>query len=213
MKKFEIDARDLACPKPLLRTKQAIETEDFEELTVLVSNIPARENVTRFLNHAGFQSISSNGTEESNLITITAIRGEKEISDSDSDKKEHPQIEEKWTSEKPGGKTVLIASNRIGMGKKELGRLLLKGYIYTLTQFEHLPACLIFMNTGIKLTLDDSDSLDDLKVLAERGVEILVCGTCLDYMNVREKMVIGQISNMYEIAEKLHGNNEVISFT
>ena len=213
MKKFEIDARDLACPKPLLRTKQAIENEDFDALTVLVSNVPARENVTRFLNHAGFLSVSSSGTEESGEIRITAVRGDRNNTGSESAAPAPRQEEESAETADAGGKTVLIASDRIGMGKKELGRLLLKGYVYTLTQFDTPPGCLVFMNTGVKLTLDDSDSLDDLKILAEKGVEILVCGTCLDYMNVRERLAVGRISNMYEIAGMLHENRGVISFT
>jgi len=213
MKKFEIDARDLACPKPLLRTKQAIETEEFEMLTVLVSNVPARENVTRFLSHAGFQSVSSSGSEESGEIRITAVRGDLKDSSDEPARSAPRQGMMPAVTVHAGGKTVLVASDRIGMGKKELGRLLLKGYIYTLTQFDTPPRCLIFMNTGVKLTLDDSDSLEDLKILAEKGVEILVCGTCLDYLNVRERMMVGRISNMYEIAGMLHGNSGVISFT
>ncbi len=208
MKKFEIDARGLDCPKPLLRTKQALEQETFDTLNILVDNVPARENVLRFLKHSGMDGIEYRelGNDE---FSISAVRTEESLA---ADAPLSCPSAEPMNRE-ASGKTVLIASTRIGMGKKELGRLLMKGYIYTLAQLDVPPRCVIFMNTGVKLTLGDSESLDDLKSLDARGVKILVCGTCLDFLSVRDQMKIGVISNMYDIASELHAPGDVLNFT
>jgi selenium metabolism protein YedF len=214
MKNFKVDGRGLDCPKPLLRTKEALEQEDFDTITVLVGNVPARENVLRFLKHSEMEGIEwrDMGNDE---YSISAIRG-KEGASSASGKDDRPSGQSAAPApraDEAAGKTVLIASSRMGMGKKELGSLLMKGYIYTLTQLDVPPRCIIFMNTGVKLTLQDSESLDDLRSLEEKGVKMLVCGTCLDFLNVRDQMKIGMISNMYEIASELHAPGELISFT
>jgi selenium metabolism protein YedF len=205
MKKFEIDARELDCPKPLLRTRKALSEEQFDTLVILVGNVPARENVCRFLAHSGY---SPQWEEKSGSFIITVQRNGKNTI----------LPEKKAPSSTPGsngvsGRTVLITDTRIGSEEEELGRLLMKGYLYTLTQLEELPASVIFMNSGIRLCLKDSENLDDLQLLEKNSVEILVCGTCLEFLNVREELAVGTISNMYEITSKLHGPEGVVSFT
>lgn len=212
MKRFELDARGLECPKPLLRTKQTISGEQFDELTVLVSNVPARENVSRFLKKSGFHSIQWEEGSVKEEFSIKAIPPE-----SDTGIKqgvEEPDSVDSLPDEVEGdSRTILIGSSRLGRGEEELGQLLLKGYIYTLTQMDVPPSTLIFMNSGISLTLEGSDSLEDLLLLEKAGVTVLVCGTCLDFMKVRDKMKVGRISNMYEIAEKLNAPGGVITLT
>ena len=108
--------------------------------------------------------------------------------------------------EKPGdagsaaGATVLVASDRLGRGADELGALLIKGFIYALAEADVPPRRIIFMNAGVRLSTEGSPSLPDLVRLSGRGVEILSCGTCLDYYGVKEKLSVGRISNMYEIS-------------
>ena len=212
MKKFKVDARGLDCPKPLLRTKQALEQEDFETITVLVGNVPARENILRFLGHSGMKNIewSELGNDE---FSISAIRGEESSASETDDKPAIKPVKLSPQSSEAAGKTVLIASSRMGFGKEELGRLLLKGYVYTMTQLDIPPRCIVLMNEGVKLSLQDSESLEDLKSLVGKGVKLLVCGTCLDFLNVRDEMKVGVISNMYEIASELHAPGELISLT
>ena len=207
MKKFKVDARGLDCPKPLLRTKTALEQEEFDTITVLVSTVPARENIIRFLKHSNLESVEWRELEDGEF-SISAIRGEGSETEQSS-----PSAPAQENKQEASGKTVLIASSCMGTGKKELGKLLMKGYIYTLTQLDELPRCVIFMNTGVKLTLEGSESLEDLKVLEEKGVDLKVCGTCLDFLNVREQMKIGTISNMYDIASQLHSPGDVVSFS
>lgn len=205
MKRFEIDARELDCPKPLLRTKKALSEESFETLVVMVANVPARENVCRFLSHSGY---APQWQELKGDFIITVNRDGKKTVHT-----EKSEIAPAVSREGSGGKTVLITDTRIGSEEDELGRLLMKGYIYTLTQLDELPSSLIFMNSGVKLCLKDSENIDDLILLEKKSVEILVCGTCLEFLDVREQLAVGTISNMYEISSKLHDPRGLISLT
>lgn len=90
----------------------------------------------------------------------------------------------------------------MGEGSEELGRILIKGFLFALTQQEHLPSTVLFYNGGAKLTTEGSASLEDLKTLEANGVEILTCGTCLDYYGLKDKLAVGGVTNMYVIVEK-----------
>jgi selenium metabolism protein YedF len=76
----------------------------------------------------------------------------------------------------------------------------MRAFLYTLTESEALPARIILMNGGVKLAVEGSDSLINLRRLAERGVEILACGTCLEFYQLKDALAVGRVSNMYEIA-------------
>ncbi len=214
MKKFEIDARELDCPKPLLRTKQAVSDEEFDELVIRVGNVPARENVCRFLSHQGFTQV--NWEEEGPGFRITVKQKEAGFEQAVPSANPDNSAAPRTAADSPqagGAKTILIGSNCIGTHEEKLGALLMKGYIYTLTQLDKLPAKLVFMNTGVRLCLENSESLEDLKSLEKQGIEILVCGTCLEFLNVREELAVGKISNMYEIAGTLNDANGLVSLT
>ena len=98
------------------------------------------------------------------------------------------------------GATVFIAAAGIGAGDEQLGALLLRGFLYTLTEAEAAPARIILMNGGVRLAVAGSDSLVNLVRLAERGVEILACGTCLEFFQLKDALAVGRVTNMYEIA-------------
>ena len=97
---------------------------------------------------------------------------------------------------------VVISADHMGEGDEELGRILMKGFIFALTQQEHLPSTILFYNGGARLTCEDSASLEDLKNLASLGVEILTCGTCLNHYGLTDKLAVGDVTNMYVITEK-----------
>jgi selenium metabolism protein YedF len=108
--------------------------------------------------------------------------------------------------------TILVKSNLLGVGAEELGQILMKSFFYTLTQDEQsLPTTLVFLNTGVRLTSEGSPVLAHLQDLAAKGVEVLSCGTCLDFYGLKEKLVVGRVSNMYEINEKLKAAGKVIT--
>ena len=98
---------------------------------------------------------------------------------------------------------VAVNSNRMGTGNDELGAVLIKGFLFALTQQDELPSAILFYNGGATLTTEGSASLEDLKNLAAQGVEILTCGTCLNYYGLTDKLAVGEVTNMYSIVEKL----------
>lgn len=111
----------------------------------------------------------------------------------------------------PGSHIVVaIGSATMGEGDPKLGQVLMKGFIYGLAQQENLPECVLFYNGGAQYTCEGSVSLEDIKSLADRGVEILTCGTCLDYYQLKDKLAVGQVTNMYAIVEKMMGATQLV---
>jgi selenium metabolism protein YedF len=110
-----------------------------------------------------------------------------------------------------GPLVVAISSNTMGRGDDELGQVLLRSYLHTLTEITPQPDTLIFFNSGVKLATEGSQSLDDLRLLADQGVQILLCGTCLGHFDLKERVAVGEISNMYAISETMLGAGKVIN--
>lgn len=194
--KETIDARGLACPQPVILAKQALEKTD--ELAVRVDNIAAVENVKRLAKSQGCRVTLED--EQDKTWTLHLLR------EQGAAVAEPPEIvcdvEEK-TGGKPsvaGPTVVLITSDCMGQGNEELGRLLMRGFFHTLPQLDRLPDRILFYNNGVKLAVKGSEVLEDVTQLAQAGVDILVCGTCLNYFNLTEQLAVGVISNMYDIA-------------
>lgn len=102
-----------------------------------------------------------------------------------------------------GELVISVYTDCMGRGDDELGHKLMKAFIFAVTQQEELPATMLFYNGGAKLTVEGSPVLDDLKGLAEQGVEILTCGTCLDHYGIKDQLAVGEVTNMYVIVEKM----------
>ena len=102
-----------------------------------------------------------------------------------------------------GNMVVVISADHMGEGDEELGKILIKGFIYALTEQDVLPQTILFYNGGAKLTCEESPTLEDLKSLEAQGVEILTCGTCLNHYGLTDKLQVGSVTNMYVIAEKM----------
>lgn len=186
-----IDARGMACPKPVILTKKALEELKEGSLVVIVDNDAAKGNV------CNLAASRSCGTEVENKdgafhITITREEGICEII-----------ADEKAV-------VIIFGSDVLGRNE-ELGKVLIKSYIYTLTQGENLPKSMIFLNSGVYLTTHGSEVLDDLKDMESRGVEILSCGTCLEFFEIKEKLEVGGITNMYTISEKMEQADKVFT--
>lgn len=188
----EIDCRGMLCPRPVILTKKALdEMEEDEQILTIVDNEVARENMSKLFTNLGY---NFEVEERDGLFYIRGVKGSSDIETDDA------SSDIQYSS---GNTVVLFDKDMLGHGNDELGKVLVKGFIYTLTEFENKPKSLIFINGGIKLTTEGSEVLDDLKILKEAGVEIISCGTCLDYYGVADKLEIGEISNMYDIAERL----------
>ena len=108
------------------------------------------------------------------------------------------------------GTVVAVSSDKMGSGNDELGKVLMKGFLFAVTQLDELPKTMLFYNGGATLTTEGSDSLEDLKSLEAQGVEIMTCGTCLDYYGLKEKLAVGTVTNMYSIVETMDQATKVI---
>lgn len=192
-----VDARGLKCPQPVILTKKALENMAEGTLVVIVDNEAAKSNVSNLASNKSCKvEVESKGEDYHIVITRSEEKSE--------------DVCEPCTS--PGNKTVIIfGSDVLGSGSQELGKVLMKSYIYAVLEGEDIPQAAIFLNRGIFLTIEGSDVLDDLKKLEKRGVEILSCGTCLEFFERKEKLAVGGITNMYTITEKMAAADKVFT--
>jgi len=189
------------CPVPVVKTKKALqEITGPETVQVLVDNDVAVQNVTKMAENAGGKVTSEKTGDKEYTITIQ-MEGAPTF---DSEEKETGETGQK------GDTVVVISADHMGEGNEELGKVLIKGFIYALTQLDTLPKSVLFYNGGAKLTTEGSDSLEDLHTLEDMGVEIYTCGTCLDYYGLKEKLLVGSVTNMYSIVEMLSGAGKVL---
>jgi len=196
----ELDCRGLACPAPVLQTKQKIEKENLSEISVIVDNQASKENVSRFLGSQKFQvSVEHKGS----VFTITGKRGTGAAA-SEPPVAAQPEPEKQKI-------VVMIASDRMGSGDDDLGRLLLVNFIKTLNEMGDELWRLIFVNNGVKLTIAGSEVLDVLKEYSEEGLTILVCGTCLTHFSLLDKKEVGQTTNMLDIVTAMQLADKVIN--
>lgn len=178
---IKVDALGLTCPMPIIKTKKALKEIEAGKVEVAIDNDTSKENLEKMAKELGFPFES---IREGEIWKITI------------DKKETQETH--VISE--NGSVVVIASDTMGEGDAELGKTLLKGFIYTFTEMETLPKILLFYNAGAKVTATGSDSIEDLKELENRGVEILTCGACVNYYGL--EVGVGSVTNMYSIIEK-----------
>ncbi len=192
MKNILVNAIGQACPVPVVMTVKAI--EGLSEPAVVetrVDNEVAVQNLLHMAKKRGLNAVSEKIGETEFAVKIDALSagGCKPVDDENF--------------------VVAITSEFMGSGSDELGKILIKGFIYTLTQLEKKPSAVIFYNSGVLLTTE-GPQLEDLKALSESGTEILACGTCLEFYGIKEKLAVGTVSNMYTIVEKLSGAAKVI---
>ena len=191
-----VNAVGKACPEPVIMTRAAVE-KGAVELEVLVDNAVAVSNVTRFLEGQGFRvQHQENGGE----FKVTARR-----------EGTAPAAGPAPCNRGGARLAVLIAGKTLGREDKELGEVLIKGFLGTLSKLETPPAVLALMNEGVKLALPDASTCDHLKDLERAGTKILVCGTCTNHFGVTERAGVGTVSNMFEILEAVTGADKVLS--
>ena len=181
------------CPIPVIKTKKAMAAlTGPETIEVLVDNEIAVQNVTKMASSSGGKVTSEKLGDAEYKVTIK-MEGA-------------PAAEEAEVTCAPDARdntVVVISSDRMGSGNDELGKVLIKGFIFAVTQLDTLPKTMLFYNGGATLTTEGSDSLEDLKSLEAQGVEIMTCGTCLDYYGLKDKLAVGTVTNMYSIVETM----------
>ena len=181
------------CPIPVIKTKKAMAAlTGPETIEVLVDNEIAVQNVTKMASSSGGKVTSEKLGDAEYKVTIEmegalAADGAEAVCAPDA----------------RDNTVVVVSSDRMGSGNDELGKVLIKGFIFAVTQLDTLPKTMLFYNGGATLTTEDSDSLEDLKSLEAQGVEIMTCGTCLDYYGLKDKLAVGTVTNMYSIVETM----------
>lgn len=201
--KHEVDAMGKQCPIPVVMTKKVIDRATVgDEIEILVDNETAVNNLSRLANKTGCIFISEKLKEKKYQVKMTV----------QTEQSGEPVSEEEFVCETPHKKVTVavISSNVMGNGDDDLGKILIKGFIYALSQLETQPDTILFYNGGAKLTTEGSESLEDLKQMEADGVEILTCGTCLKHYGLMDKLMVGKVTDMYTIAERMTGADKVI---
>ena len=215
---IHVNALGDACPIPVVKTKNAIrELNGSGEVEVLVDNEIAVQNLAKMAKQKGY-GMEARKLEEQKYSVLFTVKGDSETEKDSSDKsdsnRENPVLEQPEAVCIPDSRSrdslVVVSSDKMGEGNEELGRTLMKGFLYALTQQDELPGCILFYNGGAKLTCEGSASLEDLHMLESQGVEILTCGTCLNFYGLSEKLQAGGVTNMYVIAEKMSQAGRII---
>ena len=188
------------CPVPVVKTIKAINAmTEPGLLEVHVDNEIAVQNVSKLAQSKGFPVTTEKLADEDFKLLIQVEKVGEAIEE-----------EAACAVDKRGNTVVAIAGKTLGHGSDELGTNLMKAFIYAVSQQEELPSSIIFYNGGACYTCEGSPSLEDLKNMEAQGVEILTCGTCLDYYGLKDKLAVGKVTNMYTIVERVMNADKVI---
>ena len=189
-----IDCRGQQCPQPVILTRQAMLANPGDGLHVLVDDQVCEANVSRLAKTLGYD-IKVNVLEDAIQLELTP--GEKPA----------VALEKNQT---PGPTIIFIGSDQMGHGDPKLGQILMKNFIFTLTESDTTPDAIYCVNSGVKLTIGGSDVIEPLDALANRGVDIASCGLCLEFFDAKDSLAVGRISNMLELVNALEGAGNII---
>ena len=220
---MRVDERGKQCPLPVIDTKKALGRCNAGEIVeVTVDNEIAVQNLRKMADHKGLKSSFEKTGDREFQVRITAGNAEpgrsvngqaaeggqagvggmaaegNEAAGAAQDTACQPDCRRK-------GMVVVLSSNLMGQGDEILGKLLMKGFVYALTEQDSLPETILLYNSGAYLSCEGSDNVEDLRNLEAQGVEILTCGTCLNHYGLGDKLKVGSVTNMYEIAERMTG--------
>ena len=197
-----LDCRGLACPGPVIQVKKSLEkTPAGGSFSIDLDSEVSKDNVRRFAEGRGAQVTFQERADGSTRLTIKAPL--------DTETRLRQGYDAAGAGKRPP--VIFIAGDTVGSGDDKLGRILMEGFINTLLEQDRLPDQILFMNSGVKLTVQGSVVLDTLQKLTDRGCEILVCGTCLEFFSLMEKVSVGTVSNMFDIQGALLKTVSVIT--
>ena len=190
-----VDARGLTCPEPVVLTRKAL--QEAEEVVVMVDNTTAVENINRLGTSMGCTVETE--MQRDRTFRIRLSRNPKAPAGEDA-AEAASCCDDVRQGQQAGPLVIAISSDRMGRGDDELGSVLIRSFIHTLLTLDPRPDVLLFYNTGVKLTGRDSAVIDDLRELEAKGASLLICGTCVNFFDLKEQIGAGKISNMYDIA-------------
>ena len=206
MKKIKVDAMGDQCPIPVIKTKKALkEITETTLVEVHVDNEIAVQNLSKMAKQKNLEYKCEKLEEQHYIIKINAEAEGVSI----QQKAPAENDKEICYPDRKSNTVVVLSSNQMGNGSEELGQIM-KGFIFALTELDELPSTVLLYNSGVKLSTEGSNSIEDLKTLQAQGVEILSCGTCLNYYDLTEKLQVGDVTNMYFILEKMAQADKII---
>lgn len=204
---MKLDERGKQCPLPVIETKKALEKSGAgEAVEVLVDNEIAVQNLKKLADHKGygFRYEKKGEREFEAVIWVQEASGqEEENKAADAAGCRECDVAALDEGRIRKGMVAVISSRFMGQGDDDLGRLLMKGFVYALTQQDRLPETVLLYNGGAYLSCEGSDNLEDLKAMEEEGVTVLTCGTCLNHYGLEKKLEVGGVTNMYEIVQRM----------
>ena len=207
MKEIKVDAMGDQCPIPVIKTKKALkEITETTLVEVHVDNEIAVQNLSKMAKQKNLEYKCEKLEEQHYIIKINAEAEGVSI----QQKAPAENDKEICYPDRKSNTVVVLSSNQMGNGSEELGQILMKGFIFALTELDELPNTVLLYNSGVKLSTEGSNSIEDLKTLQAQGVEILSCGTCLNYYDLTEKLQVGDVTNMYFILEKMAQADKII---
>lgn len=196
-----VNAMGDACPIPVVKANQALkEMTEPGVLEILVDNEVAVQNLTRMGAGKGYAVQAEKRGEAAYSVRVLV----------NTPPAQEAAAAPVCVPDARGSLVVAVGSGVMGQGNDELGALLMKSFLFAVGQLPQLPQTMLFYNGGAKLTVNGSASLEDLKNLEAQGVEILTCGTCLNYYGLTDQLAVGGVTNMYSIVEKLAGASQVL---
>lgn len=201
----ELDLRGLDCPIPVVRTRDAM--QHHSRLAVIVSGMDQAENIRRMAERGGWT------VDISNVDSIIRVN----LQSSHSNDPIHLQPQDlscSTSAAKPNGSSrpvIAIGSDIMGRGSEELGKILIRSFLSTQKSLPEKPVTIVLFNSGVRLATDGSHVLNDLQDLLDEGIELLVCGTCLDYFHLKDQLRVGVISNMLDIAGAMASATHLIN--
>lgn len=178
-----VDARGLTCPQPVILTRKAMEESGKETIVTLVDNRAALENVSRLGSSQGYQVSVA---EKDGIYEITLTPSDTCCAAVGTEQNDL---------------AIMVRSSLFGQGNDELGQVLMKSFVYALSELPNPIKHMIFMNSGVFLTTEGSPIIEQLRLLESCGTEILSCGTCLDFYGLKDKLEVGKVTNMYTALE------------
>jgi selenium metabolism protein YedF len=186
-----IDCRHWLCPKPVIEVRKILLAAPQDPLCVLVEDDVARQNLQRLAVTLGWK-VAESSSADSAALEFTPAAPANAVTTS-------------------GGTTVvLIAATTMGSGNDELGRILLRNFLLTLPELEIPPSAIYFINDGVKLAVQDADTVEILQKLSDLGIDLAACGLCLDFFKLREKVAVGRITNMLDIVQGMSNAGSVL---
>ena len=198
---IQVDVLGKACPIPVIETKKALrENPDEKTFEILVDNEVATENLAKMAHELKIDYTVGKLADRKYEVSLEKTEASRD----------HREIEDySVNSATSNNYVVIVNSDKIGDGDEEFSKQILEGFIYSVTEQDHLPVEIIFFNRGIFLTTENEKTIEDLKNLESRGVRIYSCGLCLDHYGKKDDLAVGEITNMYKIVEAMRSNHAI----